>query len=98
MPMPCQKPGRSKQDYGTPWPLIRAIEARWGNLTIDLAARADNAKAPIFITPEENSLTQDWNNRIGNGLGFLNPEFDDIDPWAAQCAGCWKPIITLTPA
>jgi hypothetical protein len=96
--MPRQKPGQSKQDYGTPWPLIRAIENRWGPLTIDLAARADNAKARVFITPEENSLTQDWNDRIGNGLGFLNPEFDDIDPWAAKCAGCWKDIITLTPA
>lgn len=103
--MPRQKPGQSKQDYGTPWPLIRAIENRWGPLTIDLAARADNAKAPLFITPEEDSLTQDWNERIGNGLGFLNPEYDDIAPWAAKCAG-WlgrpKPalkggIINLTP-
>jgi hypothetical protein len=56
--VPKQKPGKSKQDYGTPWELIRAIEARWGKLTIDLAARADNAKAPLFITPEENSLIQ----------------------------------------
>jgi len=104
--MPAQKPGRSKQNYGTPWELIRAIEARWGKLTIDLAARADNAKAPIFITPEEDSLTQDWTKRIGNCLAFLNPEFDDIAPWAAKCAG-WtdqpKPalkggIIKLVPA
>jgi hypothetical protein len=95
--MPKQKPGNSKQDYGTPWPLIRAIENRWGPLSIDLAARADNAKAPLFITPEENSLTQDWNDRIGNGMGFLNPEFDDICPWVAKCAGCVKPIISLTP-
>lgn len=96
--MPAQKPGQSKQDYGTPWPLIRAIEARWGKLTIDLAARADNAKAPIFITPEENSLTQNWYERIGNGLGFLNPEFDDIAPWAAKCNGAWRSMISLTPA
>ena len=84
--MPRQRPGKSKQDYGTPWPLIRAIEARWGKLTIDLAARADNAKAPLFITPEEDSLTQDWDLRIGNGNAFLNPEFDDIEPWAGKCA------------
>jgi len=103
MPMPAQKPGRSKQDYGTPWHLIHAIEARWGKLTIDLAARADNAKAPAFITPEENSLNQDWGKRIGNGLAFLNPEFDDIEPWAAKCAGRLdRPkqggIIKLVPA
>jgi hypothetical protein len=47
---------RSKQDYGTPWPLIRAIEQRWGNLTIDLAATRENAKCGVFITPEEDSL------------------------------------------
>jgi phage N-6-adenine-methyltransferase len=106
MPMPAQKPSRSKQDYSTPWSLVRAIEARFGKLTIDLAARADNAKAPLFITPEEDSLTQDWGKRIGNGLAFLNPEFDDIAPWAAKCAG-WldrpRPalkagIIKLVPA
>jgi phage N-6-adenine-methyltransferase len=98
MPMPAQKPGRSKQDYGTPWRLIHAIEARWGKLTIDLAARADNAKAPEFISPEENSLTRNWAQRIGDGLGFLNPEFDDIAPWVDKCAGCWAPLISLTPA
>jgi phage N-6-adenine-methyltransferase len=106
MPMPVQKPGFSKQDYGTPWPLIRAIERRWGKLTIDLAARADNAKAPSFITPEEDSLKQDWAERIGDGRAFLNMEFADIAPWVSKCAE-WltrsKPslrgsIRVLTPA
>lgn len=106
MVMPLQKPGNSKQDYGTPWPLIRAIEHRWGSLTIDLAARADNAKASTWITPEEDSLKQDWVERIGNGQGWLNMEFADIAPWVEKCAN-WlnrpKPalrgsIITITPA
>ena len=87
MAEPQQKPGKSKQDYGTPWPLIRAIEARWGTLTIDLAARADNAKAPEFITPEEDSLSLEvgWRERIGDGNAFLNMEFDDIAPWVSKC-------------
>lgn len=106
MPEPKQKPGSSKQDYGTPWPLIHAIEARWGKLTIDLAARADNAKAPIFITPEDNSLKEDWSARIGNGNAWLNMEFGDIEPWVKKC-NLWlhrpKPALrgsikTLTPA
>jgi len=97
---------RSKQDYGTPWSLIRAIEKRWGKLTIDLAATAENAKAPVFISPEENSLLQDWPERIGDGTAWLNMEFADIAPWVEKCAR-WlnrpKPclrgsIITLTPA
>jgi hypothetical protein len=48
---PIQKPGRSKQDYETPPDLIAAIEARWGKLTVDLAACADNTKCARFITP-----------------------------------------------
>lgn len=101
MTMPIQKPGNSKQDYGTPWPLIRAIEHRWGKLTIDLAAREDNKKAPLCITPEEDSLKADWAEKIGDGLGFLNPEFADIDPWAAQCAryaARSTSFLMLTPA
>lgn len=106
MTEPKQTPGKSRQDYGTPWTLIRAIEKRWGPLTIDLAARADNAKAPLFISPEEDSLQQDWGERIRSGQGWLNPEFGDIAPWVGKCAD-WlcrpKPalqgsIFTLTPA
>lgn len=96
---PAQKPGQSKQDYGTPWPLVRAIERRFGPLTIDLAATRHNAKAPKWITPEEDSLKQDWAERVGEGLGWLNPPFAAIAPWAAKCAGCIGiSIIMLTPA
>lgn len=106
MPEPAQKPGQSKQDYGTPWRLIRAIERRWGSLSIDLAARADNAKAPRWITPEEDSLKQDWVERIGGGNAWLNMEFADIAPWVKKCADWQKrskpelrgSIRTLTPA
>ena len=73
----------SKQDYGTPWPFIRAVEARWGALTLDLAAREDNAKAPAYITPEQDSLTSVW---VPFGRQWLNPPFARITPWAAKCA------------
>jgi phage N-6-adenine-methyltransferase len=97
---------RSKQDYGTPWPLIRAIEQRWGNLTIDLAATRENAKCGVFITPEEDSLIQNWEDRIGIGRAWLNMAFADIAPWVSKCSA-WlnreKPALagsirTLTPA
>jgi len=101
--MPRQKRGRSKQDYGTPWPLIHAVEARFGPLAVDLAARADNAKAPRFITPEEDSLRVVWSERFPGAFGWLNPEFDPIAPWAAKCAAeTAKPgrlrVALLTPA
>ena len=84
--MPAQKPGKSKQDYETPWELIHLIEAAMGSaFEVDLAARADNAKAPTFITPEEDSLIQPW-CQYGRVMMWLNPPFGNIAPWAKKCA------------
>ncbi len=99
---PVQKPRRSKQDYGTPWPFIHAVERRFGPLVGDLAATADNAKAPSFIRPEQDSLTVPWATIYPLGNLWLNPEFTDIDPWAEKCAYESKKrhglILMLTPA
>ena len=99
---PIQKPGRSKQDYGTPWPFIRACEARFGPIVCDLAASAENAKAPLFYDRNRDSLSVDWAAEHPTGTLFLNPEFAEIGPWAAKCAtesarrqGL---ILMLTPA
>lgn len=93
--MPAQKPGRSKQDYETPGDLLDAIEARWGKLEIDLAAREDNKKAPLCITPEQDSLATPWPL---DKLCWLNPPFADIEPWAAKCTSSGSRVIMLTPA
>lgn len=97
---PVQKPGRSKQDYGTPWELIRAIEARFGKLTIDLAATAENKRCDRFISPEVDSLAPHvrWASYIGDGIGWLNPPFEDIAPWAEKCLSSCANVILLTPA
>jgi len=91
---------RSKQDHATPWEFIRAVEDRFDKLNWDLAANKENTKAPNFITQAENSLTYDWNKL--DGLLWLNPPFNLIEPWAAKCRWCSvKPgsrIIFLTPA
>lgn len=83
---PVQKPGRSKQDYGTPPEFVRAVEARFGLLRCDLAASFGNAKAPIFYAEACNSLAQPWALEHSDGTLWLNPPFADIDPWAAKCA------------
>ena len=72
----------SKQNYGTPWDFIRAIERRWGPLAFDLAAEPENAKAPHFYGVEEDAFTQPWH---GLGRVFLNPTFSNIRPWAERC-------------
>lgn len=83
--MPAQRPGRSKQDYGTPVSFIEAVERRFGRLSIDLAATAENKKAPTWISPAENSLSDNtpWDP---SGNAWLNPPFENIAPWAAKCA------------
>lgn len=103
--MPAQKPGKSKQDYGTPWELIRAVEARWGKLTLDLAAHDDgsNAKADLWFGPSDDYLSQEWTpgTATDEWLCWCNPPFDDIAKWAHK----WKAdaalgarIIALVPA
>lgn len=106
--MPKQKPGKSKQDYVTPDDFLDAVKRRlkvnW--FYRDLAARADNAKATRWITPEENSLVTPWDIPIDiTRPGFilwqwLNPEFGRIAPWAKRCFDYSKTehVALLTPA
>jgi phage N-6-adenine-methyltransferase len=87
MNAPIQKPGKSRQDFPTPKDLLDAIARRFGTIDFDLAARADNTVAPSFYSPEQDSLIQPW-SLPGIRVAFLNPEFANIEPWAAKCASC----------
>lgn len=100
---PSINKGRSKQDYGTPWPFIRAVEAKWGPLVHDLACTRENAKAPSgYYFPEDDAFKHSWSKDFPSGNLWLNPPFANIDPWAERCA--WEGIrrdgliFLLTPA
>lgn len=82
---PTLKRHRSDQAVATPWSFIHAVQQKFGPLTIDLAATYLNKKAPLYISPETNSLSVSWADHIGAGLGWLNPPFANIAPWAAKC-------------
>jgi phage N-6-adenine-methyltransferase len=84
--MPSQKPGKSKQDYGTPPEFIAAVEARFGDLQVDLAASAGNAKASRFVAEKEDSLALDWSREFAGRRCWLNPPFGHLAPWAERCA------------
>ncbi len=102
--MPRQKPGRSRQDYGTPLALIEAVEARWGKLEIDLAASAENAKAPSYFDEGDDYLSVPFVPGRGladSALCWCNPPFANLGPWAKKwsedaCLGAR--IIALVPA
>ena len=55
----------------------------WGPLHIDLAADAENAKAPKFHTKEQDSLSMSW---TGLGHMWLNPPYANIGDWAEKAA------------
>lgn len=83
---PSVKRFQSEQVVATPWAFIRAVEAKFGMLSVDLAATKENHKAPVWITPERDTFAVDWTLVLGGGLGWLNPEFDPMDVWVQKCA------------
>jgi phage N-6-adenine-methyltransferase len=87
--MPAQKPGKSKQDYGTPTNFLEAVKTRLGidHFAWDLAADDQNAICGGYYDIEDNSLTRDW-HELGGWVGgwlWLNPPFADIYPWVEKC-------------
>lgn len=92
---------QSEQSVGTPWEFIHAVEAKFGPLSWDLAADAQNTKAPCYISEETNSFQVPWHQLSPFGLNWLNPPFSDITPWARKCAveaQLGAEILLLVPA
>lgn len=104
---PSQKPGNSRQDYGTPGVFLDAVEARFGHIAWDLAAHYENNVCEDWIGPggpvEDDSLSPciSWRLLSPGRLLWLNPPFSNIEPWAHKCsveAHYGARIAMLTPA
>ena len=97
---PTIRKGKSNQVVVIPWNFIHACQHRFGPIGFDLAASAENTKAPFFFSEEQDSLSKSWKNLAD--LCWLNPEFDPIEPWAEKCALSWRQhnqkILMLVPA
>lgn len=80
---PPQKPGRSRQDYGTPADFLVATKNRLGILEFacDLAASESNTCAEVYFTQEADSLKGKW---VFNGWCWLNPPFSRLEPWVSK--------------
>ncbi len=68
--MPEQKPGRSKQDYGTPKDLLKAVRRRLGivDFAIDLAAHEQNHVVERYFGSGgalPDSFPADWSLNLG---------------------------------
>lgn len=81
---PAQKPGRSKQDYGTPDNFLDAVKTRLGieQFDADLAADDTNAVAWPYFTKERSAFSDGW--KFGDGWSWLNPPFSNIAPWVER--------------
>ena len=82
MTQPKQKPGRSKQSYGTPREFLDAVERRFGVIVHDLAASAENAVCSAYFDEERNGLIAEWPH---DGTLWLNPPFGRPTAWLERC-------------
>lgn len=104
MSQPSQKPGKSRQDFGTPDVFIAAVKSVFGHLDWDLAADETNHKAFEWFDEAMDGLKQPWYKLLprndGNWL-WCNPPFGNIEPWARKC---WEEsdygarVLMLVPA
>lgn len=88
--MPRQRPGRSKQDYATPRVFIDAVKVlfRIRRFAFDFAADQTNTQAQRYWDVETDALAQPalrWREQLGSGVGWLNPPYAHIGPWAERC-------------
>ena len=85
---PEQKPGRSKQDYGTPDEFLIAVRRRLGveSFAWDLSAtRGVNECSPFgCYTLEDDALAGDVSRWLFPGWCWLNPPYSDINPWVER--------------
>ncbi len=90
---PKQKPGQSKQDYATPEAFVKAVKTllRIPEFSFDFVADSTNAKAHLYWTQEDDSLSKtsaEWAANCNAGdtcWGWLNPPFAHIKPWVQKC-------------
>lgn len=101
--MPAQKPGKSKQDYGTPLVFLDAVRKRLqiDDFGLDLAASMNNRVCPAHLNEGQDSLKMDWALHLDGDWGWLNPPFGNIKDWVSKAATESKngaKITMLVPA
>lgn len=88
-----------REDWETPQEVFNKYNTKYGPLTWDYAASAENAKCEQFYTIEDDALERNWSCD-----GWLNPPYGrtKTPQWlthAAKQADDWKiKVVCLVPA
>lgn len=90
---------KNKDMWGTPDEIFLPLNAEF-NFTLDPCCTIGTAKCPMFFTPDEDGLKQDWSgHRV-----FVNPPYSrgNIDKWMQKCVEESKKentiVVALIPA
>ena len=88
----------SKTDlWATPQDFFDKVAAEHGPFDLDVCALRENAKAPVFFTPEDDVLKQEW-----FGKCWMNPPYGrEIGDWmrkAYEAGQQGAMVVCLVPA
>lgn len=64
------------------------------HFTLDVCALPENAKCPVFFTPDMDGLTREW-----KGVCWCNPPYGrSVGKWVEKAATCTATVVMLLPA
>lgn len=91
----------AKQDWETPQELFNELDREF-RFALDVCATNDNSKCGCYITPEQNSLRQEWAILSRGRACWMNPPYGrEIGKWVKKAyeeslRGCT--VVCLLPA
>lgn len=92
-----QHPVAVREDWETPPEFFAKLNWEF-RFTLDVCARADNAKCARFFSPADDGLSQDW----GSDVCWMNPPYGaEIPKWMAKAYDASRKgatVVCLVPA
>ncbi len=83
-----------RQDWSTPQELFDRLNDEF-DLIWDVCATTQNAKLPLYWTPEIDGLSADWRGK----QVFCNPPYSQTAQWVEKCATSGAEVcVLLIPA
>jgi len=82
-----EQPESVRDRWGTPLPVYEPL-AKEFNLGLDVCALPINNKCPVYFTPQDDGLAQDWRKVIAEKCpgknAWMNPPYSNMGPWMTK--------------